>query len=221
MIIVVGGIKGGSGKSTVATNLAIMRSQDRDVLLVDADDQETATDFTILRNDKREGGAGYTSIKLSGQPVRTEVKALASKYQDIIIDTGGRDTTSQRAALTVADVLLVPFVPRSFDLWTVEQLAALVAEVKTINDQLQPYVFINRADPAGEDNLEAADSLKEIEGITFLDTPLGSRKVFGNAASKGLAVTEFKPENEKAIKEIMTLFEFVFNVKETLKVVGV
>lgn len=220
MIIVVGGIKGGSGKSTVATNLAIMRSQDRDVLLVDADDQETATDFTILRNDRREGGAGYTSIKLSGQAVRTEVKSLASKYQDIIIDTGGRDTTSQRAALTVADVLLVPFVPRSFDLWTVEQLAALVAEVKSINDKLQPYVFINRADPSGEDNIEAAESLKEIEGITFLDTPLGTRKVFGNAAANGLAVTEYKPENDKAIKEMMTLFEFVFNVKSTLKVVG-
>jgi len=221
MIIVVGGIKGGSGKTTVSTNLAVIRSQNRDVLLVDADDQETATDFTILRNEKREGGAGYTSIKLSGQAVRTEVKSLASKYEDIIIDTGGRDTTSQRAALTVADVLLVPFVPRSFDVWTVEKVSALVEELKAINSNLQPYVFINRADPSGQDNSEAAEALKEIEGMTFIDTPLGTRKVFGNAAGAGQAVTEYKPEDPKASKEIMTLFEFVFNVKSTLKVVGV
>src|SRR5437868_13411085 len=109
MIIVVGGIKGGSGKTTVATNLAVIRSKGgADVLLVDADDQETATDFTVLRNERMDGNAGYTSIKLAGPAVRTQTQRLADKYQDIIIDTGGRDTTSQRAALTIADLLLVP-----------------------------------------------------------------------------------------------------------------
>jgi cellulose biosynthesis protein BcsQ len=50
MIVVAGGTKGGSGKTTVATNLAIMRAlQGYDVLLVDADDQESATDFTGIR----------------------------------------------------------------------------------------------------------------------------------------------------------------------------
>src|SRR3954466_6426249 len=93
MIIVVGGIKGGSGKTTVATNLAVMRAADgHDVLLIDADDQETASDFTILRNERIPAGAGYTSIKLTGPAVRTETLRLAGKYGDIIIDTGGRDT---------------------------------------------------------------------------------------------------------------------------------
>ena len=50
MILTVGGIKGGSGKTTVATNLAcIAAAQNADVLLVDADDQETASDFTAVR----------------------------------------------------------------------------------------------------------------------------------------------------------------------------
>src|SRR5207237_10288608 len=99
MIIVVGGIKGGSGKTTVATNLAVLRSgKSKDVLLIDADDQETATDFTVLRNEHLSNRAGYTCIKLSGAAVRTEVLRLAEKYKDIIIDTGGRDTTSQHAA---------------------------------------------------------------------------------------------------------------------------
>ena len=97
MIIADGGIKGGSGKTTVATNLAVMRSgEGNDVLLVDADDQETSTDFTILRNEILENGAGYTNIKLTGAAVRTETLRLKNKYQDIIIDTGGRDTASQR-----------------------------------------------------------------------------------------------------------------------------
>jgi len=116
MIVVVGGIKGGSGKTTVATNLAVIRAAEgRDVILIDADDQETASDFTILRNERQVEAPSYTSIKLTGAAVRTETLRLREKYEDIIIDTGGRDTTSQRAALTVADMLLVPFVPRSFD----------------------------------------------------------------------------------------------------------
>ena len=139
MIVVIGGIKGGSGKTTVATNLAVMRaSHGHDVLLVDADDQETASDFTILRNDRAAGEAAYTSIKLTGQAVRTETRRLADKYDDVVIDTGGRDTTSQRAALTVADVLLVPFVPRSFDVWTLEKVGELVAEIRTVNPNLRP-----------------------------------------------------------------------------------
>ena len=122
MIITVGGIKGGSGKSTVATNLVVLRSlEGRDVLLVDADTQTTSSDFSLQRNNKTNGNAGFTCIKLAGQAVRTETLRLADKYQDIIIDTGGRDTTSQRAALTVSDVLLAPFQPSSFDLWSLEQ----------------------------------------------------------------------------------------------------
>ena len=146
MILTAGGIKGGSGKTTVATNLAVIRAaQGRDVLLVDADDQETSTDFTNLRNEMQAGGAKYTSIKLTGVAVRTEILRLAPKYQDIIIDTGGRDTSSQRAALTVTDTLIVPFVPRSFDLWTIEKVGSLVEEMRAVNPALKAFTFLNRA----------------------------------------------------------------------------
>src|SRR3954466_8088215 len=173
MIIVVGGIKGGSGKTTVATNLSILRSKEsRDVLLIDADDQETATDFTQLRNEKLDGKAGYTSIKLTGSAVRNQVQRLADKYEDIIIDTGGRDTTSQRAALTLADLLLVPFVPRSFDIWTLEKVGALVGEMQPANPRLKAYAFLNRADARGQDNDEAISFLRESTALGFIDTPI-------------------------------------------------
>jgi chromosome partitioning protein len=222
MIIVAGGVKGGGGKTTVATNLAILRaSENRDVLLVDADDQETASDFTIIRNERQPGGAGYTSIKLSGQAVRTETLRLAKKYQDIIIDTGGRDTTSQRAALSVADVLLVPFVPRSFDVWTIEKVAAIVGEMRPANPRLQAYTFINRADPRGIDNDEAAEILRENKELTFIDLSLVNRKAFANAAAQGLAVTELKPQDPKATEEMVILARHIFDIKNiSKKVVG-
>src|SRR3954451_7678836 len=186
MIVVVGGIKGGSGKTTVATNLAVIRAgEGRDVILIDADDQETASDFTILRNERQVEAPSYTSIKLTGAAVRTETLRLREKYQDIIIDTGGRDTTSQRAALTVADMLLVPFVPRSFDVWTIEKVASIVEEMRAANTKLQAYTLINRADPRGMDNDEAAEILRENKELTFIGLSLGNRKAFGNAAAQG------------------------------------
>jgi chromosome partitioning protein len=223
MIVVAGGIKGGSGKTTVATNLAVMRAaQGRDVLLIDADDQETSTDFTILRNEQHSDETRYTSIKLTGPAVRTETQRLAAKYDDVIIDTGGRDTTSQRAALSVADVLLVPFVPRSFDVWTIEKVSDLVAEMRAANPNLKAYSFINRADPRGQDNCDAADVLKDTHSLTFIDTPLGSRKAFSNAAAQGLAITELRPQDPKAVEELMILFEYVFDIRKVskLKVAG-
>ena len=212
MIVTVGGIKGGSGKTTVATNLAIMRANaGNDVLLIDADDQETATDFTALRTERRPEGAGYTGIKLTGPSVRTETLKLKTKYQDIVIDTGGRDTTSQRAALAVSDVLLIPFVPRSFDIWTIEKVAELVEEMKAANPQLRAHTFINRADSRGSDNNDAADVLKDSPTLELLDAVIGQRKAFGNAAAEGLAVVELRPADPKAVEEISALYKILFD----------
>lgn len=212
-IYTVGGIKGGSGKTTVATNLAVLLAVDgRDVLLVDADDQETATDFTAWRNKNADGQAGYTAIQLSGDGVRTEIRRLAAKYDDIVIDTGGRDTTSQRAAMTVSDIYLVPFVPRSFDVWTLERVVRLIEEMRPANPALRSFAFLNRADAGGNDNAGAADYLKDASCITYIDTPLGGRKAFSNAAAEGLAVIELKRKDPKAEAEIRSLYRFCRNV---------
>lgn len=211
MIIVIGGIKGGSGKTTISTHIAIMRSQEaRDVLLIDADDQETSFDFSSLRNSSEEKLPEYTCIKLSGKAVRSEIIKMKNKYDDIIVDSGGRDTVNQRAALSIADVLLVPFVPRSFDLWTLETVANIVNEIKQINPELESYTFLNRADSRGYDNNEAQEMMKENEHLINLPVVICNRKAFGNAASKGMAVNEMKIVDQKAASEINNLYKNIF-----------
>jgi chromosome partitioning protein len=215
MITVVGGTKGGSGKSTVATNLACMLSAaGRDVLLVDADDQETSIDFTALRNETRPNGAGYTCVALTGRSVLTEIKRLAPKYQEIIVDTGGRDTASQRAALAVCDTYLVPFVPRSFDVWTLDKVVTLIEEARTVNPNFQARAFLNRADSRGADNDDAANLIKSKPELELLPAVLIGRKAYGNAAAAGLAVTEIRPQDAKATEEIGILFEYLFDIQK-------
>src|SRR5262245_57943192 len=131
MILVLGGTKGGSGKTLLATNLTVVRATaGSDALLIDADEQSSAMDFTRQRRRRLQGEPGYTAIQTREVDVAVQVRRMAGKYADIVIDVGGRDTASQRAALAVADVLLVPFAPTSVDLWTVDAVLALLKEAR-------------------------------------------------------------------------------------------
>lgn len=214
MIIVVGGIKGGSGKSTLATNLTVIRAlEGKKVLLVDADEQRSASDWAEHR-ESLGITTPWTTIQLVGAGARSQLLKMAKDYDDIIVDTGGRDTTSQRSVLTIADVFLAPFQPRSLDVWTAGKVVSLVAEIKSVNPKLQAYAVINRADPQGVDNQDAAEILKESEGIVYLPTQIGQRKAFANAAAEGLGIIELKTQDKKAVGEIKLLCSAIFSTEK-------
>lgn len=213
MILAVGNVKGGVGKSTIAVNLAVAltRAGRRDVLLIDGDEQQTAMAFTELRTGSL-GQAGYTAVALQGAAIRTQVRQLAGKYPDIVIDVGGRDTGSLRAALTVADILIIPTQPRSFDLWGVDQTAELVREARELNDRLRAVVFINGADPQGSDNAEAAAYIRGNDTLELAPVLIGRRKAFPNAAAAGLSVLEYKGQGSReASGELTGLIDFLFS----------
>lgn len=187
-----------------------------DVLLIDGDDQGSATDFSSVRTEIK-GSTGYTSIQLTGSSIRTQGLMLSPKYEDVIIDAGGRDTTSQRAALIISDVVLIPFNPRSFDIWTLGKVVQLIDECKTVNQKLKVITFLNKADALGNDNVEATEALKEIELFTYLNTSIGLRKSFANAASDGCSVVEQKPLDKKAADEIKTLYRHIYDILNVFK----
>jgi chromosome partitioning protein len=213
MILVVGGTKGGSGKTLLATSLTVLRAASgQDVLLIDADEQGSAMDFTRQRQRRMAGEAGYTAIQTREADVAVQVRRMTPKYGDIIIDVGGRDTASQRAALAVADRLLIPFPPTSVDLWTADTVVALLKEADAFNPRLRSYAVLNKAFPRGSDNAETAVLLQEyVDHWTYLDTPIGNRKAFSNAFGVGTVVTEYQPRDTKAMAEIRALYKYVFN----------
>lgn len=209
-IIVVGGIKGGSGKTTIASNLAVIRAlEGRRVLLIDADEQRSISDW-VEHRESMGAATPWTTVSLLGATVRSQLTKMAKDYDDVIVDTGGRDTTSQRSALTVADKFLAPFQPRSLDVWTIGRVLALLMDIWAVNPKLVAYAMLNRADARGTDNEGAADILKECENIKYLSTHLGSRKAFSNAASEGLGVVELKAQDKKASAEIGQLCTALF-----------
>lgn len=207
MILTIGNLKGGVGKTTLAVNIAIALVQmGRDVLLVDA--EGTAIAFTDLRASGKEGEPDYTAVALHGATIRTQIRQLAPKYTDIVVDIGGEDATgSLRAALTVTDMVLMPVQPRSFDLWRTEQTVELVNEAREINEGLRAIAVLNEADFQGRDNQEALDVLAAIEGIEVAPVVIGRRKAFPNAAASGLSVLEWT--DAKAAEEMRQLIAFI------------
>jgi chromosome partitioning protein len=216
MILVIGGTKGGSGKTLLATHLTVLRAaKGRDVLLIDADEQGSAIDFTRQRQRRMKDGPGYTAIQTREADVAVQVRQMAPKYGDIIIDVGGRDTASQRAALAVAETLLIPFSPTSVDLWTADTVVTLLKDARPFNPGIRAYAVLNKAFPRGSDNIEAAAILREYpEHWSYVDAPIGNRKAFSNAFGGGYAVTEYQPKDPKAIGEITLLYRRVFDTKK-------
>lgn len=210
MIIVIGGIKGGSGKTTLATNLTVMRAQDKKVLLVDADEQKSAWDWSQQRDtcEPEFLKSNFSTVCMSGKAIYSNLERMKEDYDDIIVDTGGRDTTSQRSALCVADILILPFKPSSIDVWTMGSIRTILSEC--VNTKLKVYAIISQADSIGKDNQEAIEILKEFQEIETLPCTIGNRKSFRNAAAEGLGVIEMLPPDKKACQEMQMLYEIVY-----------
>ena len=180
-----------------------------DVLLIDGDEQASAATFAELRAEQS-SVATFATIRLQGAAIRQQMKALREKYSEIVIDVGGRDTGSLRAALTITNAILIPFQPRSVDLWAGVQMGALVAEARCINESLRAFALLNGADAQGHDNAEAAEALGALEGIEALPCVVVRRKAFPNAFSNGLAVTELVPRDPKAADELASVVDALY-----------
>lgn len=211
MILTLGHTKGGVGKSTLALNIMIERLRDGvDTLMIDGDPKQSSISKAIgIRSEAGLTPAIPCVVLEDAKALRHQVGLLKSKYQDLVIDVGGKDSNALRAALTVTDVLLLPVAPESVEVWALDDIMTLVAEAKAIHD-FRVIAVLNRAKPKGRDNQDTLEVIREYGDIQLLDVAIGNRDVFSSAFGRGQSVAEYRPLNKKAVSELRTLLDAIF-----------
>lgn len=216
MIVLCGCEKGGVGKSTVAVNLAVGRaSSGRDVLLVNADKQESAEEWAETRRHLGHQPV-IPLVSVRGQRLAHDVLDLAKRYDDIVIDCGGRDSPELRYAMSIAHLQIMPCEPSQFDVSTMYKMDRLVGEAKAYNPNLRAYALVNKAptNPAMQDTGEMLEVLADMQHYEVLDTWLYARKAYRLCGRDGMAVFELDPRDPKACAEIEALSAEVWSEQE-------
>ncbi|MGD8207746.1 MAG: AAA family ATPase [Chromatiales bacterium] len=213
MITVVANLKGGTGKSTVAFNLAVwLATHHRNVSVVDLDPQGTLADVAAVRAEE-----GYEPVL----KVERERDALTKKAKgrEYLVDVGVADMSSMNHVLSKADRVMVPVAPSQADVWSTQRFVAMIDDAnKGRKKRPDVWGFINRADTHRHvrETDEAEEALKSLKGIDLIDLRLYQRTAYRRAFSEGLAVFELEPRG-KAATEINQLAAIIYSSLFILK----
>ena len=213
MIVLIGGEKGGAGKSTVACNLAVyLAKQEKDVLLLDADPQKTTSTWAHRRNLYKDASLPKLHNSEKTGDIYNAVMDFSSRYQYVIIDSGGRNSTELRSALIACDVLYTPINPSQIDIDTLGIMNDLVKQAKVINKKLKSFAMITHAptNPNMDDKKETEEILEKLSNFTKSNISVTYRSSYWRTMGKGLSVLEYI--DDKAKNEILALGAEVFKL---------
>lgn len=207
MITVIGNLKGGTGKSTVAFNLAVwLKLNTETVHLFDLDPQKTLTDVIDIREEE-----GYEP-ELGVSDDIEELAQFKGTDDEVIVDVGTSDFEAMKTALRLADRIITPVPPSQADIWSTQRFIKIIREENGGTDKMPRVLgFINRADThrGVRETDEAEEALGYLKHIERLDTRLYQRTAYRRSFSEGLAVFEMQPAS-KASREVLSLASLLY-----------
>ncbi len=214
MILLIGGEKGGTGKSTLATNLAVWHARaGRDVLVVDTDQpQWSAANWVNARAEDDELPQIYCAQRTGN--IVNAIKDLRERYGEIIIDCGGRDSIELRSAMTVADKMYTPLIPSQWDMDTADRLAELLELARGFNPELELTILLSKTptNPVITERKEALEYLRQFKTLRVSTNLISDRKAYRDGVKTSRGVLEL--ENEKARAEILSIAEEIYGVSQ-------
>lgn len=214
MIVLVGAEKGGVGKSTIASNLAVHLAHNGvDVVLFDTDGQATCARF-IERRDEAGIGPSVPCVQRTGD-VSATLRDLGKRYQVIVVDAGGRDSREMRSAMAVANLLLVPTRASQADLETLPKVNELIGLARGLNPELKACAVLSMApsNPVIREVEDARELMAQFDQLELADTVIRDRKVYRDALLSGHGVVE--RDNSQARAEIQLLAQEFFELSSS------
>lgn len=189
MIVALLNQKGGVGKTTLALHIAgVWASRSRRVLVIDADPQGSALDWSERRG--REGLSHlFGVIGLARDMLHRELPAVSQGYDHVVIDGPPRVAGIARSALVAADLVVIPAQPSPFDGWASAEMLRLLDEARIFRPELQARMLLNRCPARTVIARETADALVGHDPAV-LASRIGQRVAFADAARTGRLVCE-------------------------------
>lgn len=209
--------KGGVGKTTIATNLAmgLASLNAGKVLLVDADVSQSAT---LWFSRRTMGDVPFARVPYPSTELYKALPQLIrdGQYEYIVIDCPAGSSKVSRAAMMLSDVVIIPFQPSQQDIDASEILVPLLDEVRSAKPSIVYLAMINRR-PASKNNFATAGRLllaqfieaNEIDAFV-LETEIYERNDIKKAYLTGKTVFELGVKSKSAI-------EFSYLTKEILE----
>ena len=186
VVITVAQQKGGTGKTTLAANLAAALAPTRNVALLDIDPQHSLTRWNQLRP---KSAAKLTFSDVSGWRVTGELDRLKATSDVVLIDSPPEIDTDARLAIRGANLVLIPVQPSPPDVWAAEGTLKLAAAEKR-----KAAIVLNRVPSTGKLREVMAAQLQR-DGKPMLTATVGNRTGFASAFAEGLGITETAPRS--------------------------
>lgn len=191
--------KGGSGKTTLAANLAVeLLRRGLSVAVIDTDPQGSLGRWFMTRHERTDGDPGLEFSTASAWGVGYEADKMKKDCDFVIIDTPPKIDSDLRPALRESDLILVPVATSHVDVWATESVLEMAERVGK-----PALMVLNRASSRAKLTADVAAQLDEI-AADRAETVLGARVVYAEVLGEGLGVSE-KARSSLAAKEIASL----------------
>lgn len=209
LVITIAQQKGGSGKTTLAANLAIAATlKGKSVGILDTDPQGSLGRWFMQRCDHMgEDNTGLHFRTASAWGARFEAKQLQKTCDLVIIDTPPKMGSDGRPSIQAANLVLIPVTPSPLDVWATEPTLELAKA-----EQVPHAVILNKCDPRTR-MTQGMDSTLEQLGAQALPARINNRVLFAEAMQMGKGVQELR-STSPAAADAETVFGAVMDVLE-------